>query len=51
MISIEMCVRSEEISLGLYARGSNEMPLKGIKKAGIVKTENLMGKEEFKKNN
>ena len=27
------------------------MLLKGIKKVGIVKTENLMEKEDFKKNN
>ena len=31
-------------------RGSNEMLLKGVKKVGIVKTENLMEKEVFKKN-
>ena len=31
-------------------RESNEMPLRGIKKAGIVKTENLMEKGDFKKN-
>ena len=29
---------------------NNEMLLKGVKKAGIAKTENLMEKEEFKKN-
>ena len=50
LISIEMCVRSEENNLGLYMRGSNEMLLKGVKKVGIVKTENLMEKEDFKKN-
>ena len=50
LISIEMCVRSEENNLGLYVRGSNEMLLKGVKKVGIVKTENLMEKEDFKKN-
>ena len=31
-------------------RGSNEMRLKGVKRVGIVKTENLMEKEDFKKN-
>ena len=50
LISIEMCVRSEENNLGLYVGGSNEMLLKGVKKVGIVKTENLMEKEDFKKN-
>ena len=29
---------------------NNEILLKGVKKVGIVKTENLMGKEDFKKN-
>ena len=50
LISIEMCVRSEENNLGLYVGGSNEMLLKGVKKVGIVKTGNLMEKEDFKKN-
>ena len=50
LISIEMCVRLEENNLSLYMRGSNEMLLKGVKKFGIVKTENLMKKEDFKKN-
>ena len=50
LISIEMFVRSEENSLGLYVRGSNEILLKGVKKVRIVKTENLMVKEDFKKN-
>ena len=50
LISIEMCVRLDENDLGLYVRGSNEMLLKGVKKVGIVKTENLMEKEDFKKN-
>ena len=50
LISIEMCVRSKENNLGLYVRELNEMPLKGIKKLGIVKTENLMEKGDFKKN-
>ena len=50
LISIETCVRSEENNLGLYVRGSNEILLKGVKKVGIVKTENLMKKEDFKKN-
>ena len=31
-------------------RGSKEMLLKGVKKVGIVKTENLMEEEDFKKN-
>ena len=50
LISIKTCVRSEENNLGLYVRESNEMLLKGVKKVGIVKTENLMEKEDFKKN-
>ena len=36
--------------MGLYVRRSNEMLLKGVKKVGIAKTENLMEKEDFKKN-
>ena len=50
LISIETCVRSEENKLVLYVRESNEMLLKGVKKVSIVKTENLMEKEDFKKN-
>ena len=50
LISIDMCVRSEVNNLGLYVRGSNEMLFKGVKKVGIVKTENLMEKKNFKKN-
>ena len=50
LISIEMCVRLEENNLSLYLRGSNEILLKGVKKFGIVETENLMKKEDFKKN-
>ena len=50
MISIEMCVGLEDSKYGLYVRGWNEMLLKGLKKVGIVKTENLMEKEDFKKN-
>ena len=42
LISIEICVRSEENNLGLKVPGSNEMLLKEVKKVGIVKTENLM---------
>ena len=45
-----MCVRLVEKNLGLYVRGSNEMLLIGIKKVSIVQTENLMEKEDFKKN-
>ena len=50
MIGIETCVRLDEINLGFYVRGSNEMVLKGVKKVDIVKTENLMEKKDFKKN-
>ena len=49
LISIEMCVRSEENNSDLYVRGSNEMLLKGVKKVGIVKTENLMEKKTSRK--
>ena len=45
-----MCVGLEDSKYGLYVRGWNEMLLKGLKKVGIVKTENLMEKEDFKKN-
>ena len=47
VISIKMCVRLEVNNLGLYVRGSNEMLLKDVKKVGIVKTENLMEKEDL----
>ena len=50
LISIEMCVRFEGNNLGLPVCGSNEVLLKGVKKVGIVKTENLVEKEDFKKN-
>ena len=50
LISIEMCVRLEGNNLGLPVCGSNEVLLKGIKKVAIVKTENLVEKEDFKKN-
>ena len=50
LINIEMYVKLEENNLGLYVRGSHEMLLKDAKKVGIVKTENLMEKEDFKKN-
>ena len=33
LISIEICVKSEENKLGLYVRGSNEMLLKGVNKS------------------
>ena len=46
-----MCVRLEENNLDLYARGSNEMLLKGVKRVGIFKTKNLIEKKDFKKNN
>ena len=45
-----MCVSLEENNLILYMCGPNEILLKGVKKVGIVKTENLMEKEDFKKN-
>ena len=44
-----MCVRSDENNFGLCVRGSNEMLLKIVEKVAIVKTENLMVKEDFKK--
>ena len=50
MISIEISVRSEKNNLVLYMHGLNEMLLKGSKKVGIAKTENLREKEDFKKN-
>ena len=46
LISIEMCIRLKENNLGLYVRGSNEILHKVVKKV----TENLMEKEDFKKN-
>ena len=50
LVSIGMCVRSEENNLGLHVRGSKEMLLKDVEKVGIVKTENLVEKEGFEKN-
>ena len=41
---------SEENNLNLHVRESNEMLLKDVKKLVIVKTENLMEEEDFKKN-
>ena len=48
LISIEMCVRWVENNLGLYGCKSNEMLLKVIKNVGIIKTGNLMEKEDLK---
>ena len=48
LISIEMCLRLEGNNLGMYVCGSNEILLKGIKKVGIIQTENLMEKEDLK---
>ena len=50
MISIKTCVRLEENNLGLYVRESNEMLLKGLEKVGIINTENLTDRKDFKKN-
>ena len=50
LISIETCVRSEENNLGLYMHESNEILLKDLRKVGIFITEDLMEKEDFKKN-
>ena len=49
LISIKTYVRSEENNLGLYVRESNEILLEVLKKVVIVKTGNLMEKEDFKK--
>ena len=38
------------MSVGLYMRGSNEMLLKDVRKVGIIKNENIMQKQHFKKN-
>ena len=50
LINIEGCVKSEENNLGLYVRDSEEDLLKGVKIVGIIETENIMEKEEFKSN-
>ena len=50
LISIEKCVRLEEENLGLYLRGSSKMALKSVRKDDIVKTENLVEIQDFKKN-
>ena len=44
-----MCLRLEENNLDLYARGSNEMLLKGVKRVGIFKTKNLIEKKTSRK--
>ena len=49
LIYIDMRVRSEENNLGFYVRESNEILLKGVKKVGMVKTENLMEKKNSRK--
>ena len=49
MISIETCKIGGE-QFGFVRGEPNEMLLKGVKKVSIVKTENLMEKEDFKKN-
>ena len=50
LISVETCVRSEENNLGLYVRDSDEMLLRGVKNVGIINTENLSDRKDFKKN-
>ena len=50
MISTETCVKSEENNLGLHVNESNELLLKGVKRVGTIKTENLMRKEDIKGN-
>ena len=37
--------------MGLYVRDSDEELLKGVKAVGIINTENLLEKEEFKRRN
>ena len=49
LISIEMCVRSEENNLGLYMRRLNEMLLKGIKKLVLSKLKILLKKKTSRK--
>ena len=51
LISVQDCVQSEENNLGLYVRDSDEELLKGLKAVGIINTENLLEKEEFKRRN
>ena len=50
LISIETCVRSEENNLGMYLHDSDETLLIDVKKVEIIRTDNLIGKEEFKRN-
>ena len=50
LIAIKICLRSKENNLGLYMRESNEMLLKSAKKVGIAKTEDIIEKEDCKKN-
>ena len=49
LISIQMCVRLEENNLGLYVRGSNEMPLKALKELALSKPEILWKKKASSK--
>ena len=49
LISIEMCLRLEENSLGLHVRGSNEMLLKGVKKLVLSKLKILWKKKISRK--
>ena len=50
LIRIDKYVRSWEKNLGFCVCGSNENASHRHKKVGIVKTENLSEKEDFKKN-
>ena len=49
MISVEDCVQNDENNLGLYVWDSDEELLKGVEAVGIIDTENLLEKEEFKR--
>ena len=48
LISCEGCVRSEENSLGLYVKNSEEDLLRGVKATDVIEYKQSVESEEFK---
>ena len=49
LISVERCIREEEISLGFYVSNSEENLIRGVAAAEIINTEDTVVSGEFKK--
>ena len=49
LVGCEECVRGEENCIGWYAKNSNEKLIEGVRKSGIIDTENSVRKDIFKR--